>query len=667
MSQSGSAPTAALVSTAPSTAPYVPVSPRGRSPVDFERTFSGESNASKEQADSEVCQSRTRSLTPNAPAKEDTLVDTVESVAIDSSCPESPPLGMSVERQQHTVRTTPRGERPQRERSGRNDRRASADHSPRNDPSARSTRNRRSTGRERSPVQDTVGQSSRSYCPELDRSTGGDASEHRQRRQEPEPVVSPAPATATQTAELAELKAQLAREALERRRLEVLQEQLSSRLVVCEVQANKFAGELNEVKHQRDSLRRQLKDKSDKYSEVVRKAKSDEVKRGHDEVIKAGLMQRELDARVKREKADKGPTDGCVRELQTKLRQFEQDMASLTAKSTMRADSPLEIEAQLELMRRQLEETARTVRCRHTSNRHGSSISFDTDKSSTSQTQTGGGVTASSDAEMLSREATGADEEEEEEEQELPTEERLIGEWNTVPGELLADVEVDLSASSMHRASSAPSIGGQSAGSGPTAGPSSPATPITPGRPSGGRQTEEWLPNHSTGSSTSTRNSTALSLRDLSEIRTLKKPPPPIRMLMEVCCLLFHIRPIKQPDESNCKKMCHDYWEPARRYLLSDPFFPSKLRAIDATQFSQAQRAKIRRYFRDPEFTAERVRNCSVAAHALYDWVRVLIEQDATPRQQGNSTAVARQFSDSTAAQPGAGPSAAVSSSQRRP
>merc|ERR1719305_598275 len=97
-------------------------------------------------------------------------------------------------------------------------------------------------------------------------------------------------------------------------------------------------------------------------------------------------------------------------------------------------------------------------------------------------------------------------------------------------------------------------------------------------------------------------------------------------MLMEVCCLLFHIQPVKIPDERNAKSLYKlDYWEPARRYLLSDPFFLSKLRMYEASTIGQTQRNKIRRYFRDPEFSAERVRNCSKAAFELYMWVQELI------------------------------------------
>lgn len=119
----------------------------------------------------------------------------------------------------------------------------------------------------------------------------------------------------------------------------------------------------------------------------------------------------------------------------------------------------------------------------------------------------------------------------------------------------------------------------------------------------------------------------ALSLRDLSEIKALKKPPPPIRMLMEVCCVVFSIQPVKLPDERSAHgKLRYDYWEPARRYLLSDPFFLQKLRTYE-DRLSAAQRSKIRRYFKDPEFTAERVRTCSKAAHELYVWLGRLVQE----------------------------------------
>ncbi|CAK8998254.1 Dynein axonemal heavy chain 7 (Axonemal beta dynein heavy chain 7) (Ciliary dynein heavy chain 7) (Dynein heavy chain-like protein 2) (hDHC2) [Durusdinium trenchii] len=112
-----------------------------------------------------------------------------------------------------------------------------------------------------------------------------------------------------------------------------------------------------------------------------------------------------------------------------------------------------------------------------------------------------------------------------------------------------------------------------------------------------------------------------LSMRDLSEIKALKKPPVPVRMLMEVCCLLLHIEPVKCFDESARKRL--DYWEPARRYLLSDPFLLSKLRSYK-DHIEPAQREKIQKYFKDPDFSSERMLKCSKAAYELYACVSSL-------------------------------------------
>lgn len=137
--------------------------------------------------------------------------------------------------------------------------------------------------------------------------------------------------------------------------------------------------------------------------------------------------------------------------------------------------------------------------------------------------------------------------------------------------------------------------------------------------------------------------SVSLSVRDLSEIKALKRPAPPLRMLMEVCCILFGIPPTKQvgasPRTPRISQL--DYWEAARRHLLSDPFLPAKLRDFDASRLTAAQRARVVRCLAEPEFTADRVMNCSKAAAELYFWVRTVAERPGFAPSAG-SVALAR-------------------------
>eukprot|EP00397_Hematodinium_sp_SG-2012_P019307 GEMP01019830.1.p1 GENE.GEMP01019830.1~~GEMP01019830.1.p1 ORF type:complete len:593 (+),score=134.84 GEMP01019830.1:36-1781(+) len=122
-----------------------------------------------------------------------------------------------------------------------------------------------------------------------------------------------------------------------------------------------------------------------------------------------------------------------------------------------------------------------------------------------------------------------------------------------------------------------------------------------------------------------------ITLRDLSEIKALKRPPESIRLLMEVCCLLMNVDPDRKRDGTTPGKFVNDYWEPARRVILSDPFFLSKLRLVDPDEISKDVWSKIRDYFDHRAFTAERVRKCSKPAASLFDWIKGLCVESRTP------------------------------------
>ena len=68
------------------------------------------------------------------------------------------------------------------------------------------------------------------------------------------------------------------------------------------------------------------------------------------------------------------------------------------------------------------------------------------------------------------------------------------------------------------------------------------------------------------------------------------------------------------------RRFQQDYWEPARRFLLSDSFFVAKLRALSPSEVSEPQKKRIRRYLKSPELARERVSNCSRAAVELLSW-----------------------------------------------
>lgn len=374
------------------------------------------------------------------------------------------------------------------------------------------------------------------------------------------------------------------------------------------------------------------------------------------DLSKSLALRKNLEARVKKEHLDKVSADLSVRELQSKLRQFEQEMTTVMAPE-LRAtgavsEFPAGLESQLDQLRRQLEDTVRAVRRRRTGadavgealemkaigQPHAASDAsmgqaMPSPDSRLSLLET---VSPCSSLDIALAVASSSADEFDMMGEELPAEEQLIGEWSTICSTMSLQEEGDQAPDELQRTGSVGSLGGLSAGSEPAtpAAAAAAATPLSAATPRSAVSPTCHIVTcmedaHCTVEAV--RRTNALSLRDLSEIKALKKPPPPIRMLMEVCCLLFHIRPIKNIDEKNPKRSSFDYWEPARRYLLSDPFFPSKLRMYESEQVSHSQRVKIRRYFADPEFSADRVRNCSKAAHELYGWVRALVEERVPP------------------------------------
>lgn len=452
--------------------------------------------------------------------------------------------------------------------------------------------------------------------------------------------VKPSKDPAQRERQLAALRATLELERLSRQKLEALSEEAAGNLARSEALLGTLSCELEEVSSQQESIERQLQEKDEKHCDLLRKVRREQEHRAEleDQLAKSAVLRRDLQSRVRRDQEEKLSADQVVKDLQLKLQQFEKDvLAAVGGKGRTAEAMPAGLEAQLQQLRIQLEDTVKVVQGRYVSGvgdveevKPGASSSSIGAMTSELSHHLSAGEELLPLSENISKES------------ELPTDERLIGQWGVPLKEEMLEafrpgmsrtaqatsVQPAAAAGLSPRASSAPSLSGLSTGSGGVAqtSPRSPsAAPLRLPEDCGQDVHEApalCLP------SPCRRSGNVLSVRDLSEIKTLKKPPPPIRMLMEICCLLFHIKPEKQMDSISAKR-CVDYWEPARRYLLSDPFFPAKLRAYEASKISTSQCARIRRYFQDPEFSAERVRNCSKAAFELYDWVRCLVDEPA--------------------------------------
>jgi len=494
-------------------------------------------------------------------------------------------------------------------------------------------------------------------------------------------------------AEIAELRASIQRESSERLRLETLQTTASDRLAACEARVVSLSSELEDAEEQRESLRRQLHERNEKYEGLVRRFKSQqESNKGLErDLLRATAMRQTLETQAKNEHKAKTTSETFATELQVKIQQLEQEMGVIAAlRSKPAVEFPSNLEDRLHRLCSQLQETVRAVQTRRANARPPcASQEGGSGVAAILAASPQGGRGLSPDKlrllQVVSKDLASVGTEAGSTEEELPTEDQLMSEWSSsslqgADGTLSAspgppdgdnwDVSIAmLGGARLHGACSVGSFAAASSGSnasppGFCASESPDPSPVPPlptdlseskaesrrlqrtadrgfvgtcsesasDAPIEARSLGTLEPRVSSAGAAAAR-AVNLSMRDLSEIKALKKPPPPIRMLMEICCMLFAIQPVKQPDDRNPKKIHTDYWEPARRYLLSDPFFLSKLRLFEADSISQAQHAKICRYFEDPQFTADRVRNCSKAAHELYGWVSVLVQRDPLSRE----------------------------------
>jgi dynein heavy chain len=70
-----------------------------------------------------------------------------------------------------------------------------------------------------------------------------------------------------------------------------------------------------------------------------------------------------------------------------------------------------------------------------------------------------------------------------------------------------------------------------------------------------------------------------LTKNDISEVKGMKSPPPPVRLVMEAVCVLKGLKPTKVKDPSSGRFVL-DYWETSKK-MLSDIGFLESLKAYD--------------------------------------------------------------------------------------
>jgi dynein heavy chain len=118
---------------------------------------------------------------------------------------------------------------------------------------------------------------------------------------------------------------------------------------------------------------------------------------------------------------------------------------------------------------------------------------------------------------------------------------------------------------------------------------------------------------------------------DIDEVKGMKQPPAGVRLTMEVVINFFNIPPIMVPNP-NGKGKSPDYWETAKRTILTDSKLLPKLKDYANHEIDPAVIAKVMPMIQNPAFQPDKVKQASVAAFGICKWARAVVNYDAVMR-----------------------------------
>jgi len=116
-----------------------------------------------------------------------------------------------------------------------------------------------------------------------------------------------------------------------------------------------------------------------------------------------------------------------------------------------------------------------------------------------------------------------------------------------------------------------------------------------------------------------------LSSKEIAEVKAMKNPAAPVRLVLSAVCILKSIKPVRVKDESG--KMVDDYW-PAATKMISEMGFLASLQSFDKDNIPPDIIKKISTYTPQPDFQPDRVKQVSSAAGGLCLWVRAMETYD---------------------------------------
>ena len=101
-----------------------------------------------------------------------------------------------------------------------------------------------------------------------------------------------------------------------------------------------------------------------------------------------------------------------------------------------------------------------------------------------------------------------------------------------------------------------------------------------------------------------------------------------VRLIAEVLCHMFYLKPNKIKDPNDPSKKLNDYWSTAKSSLLTGTDFLQRLFDYDKDNMPNSLIKKVKPYLAKPEFEPKAMQRSSTAGYGISVWVRAIIQYD---------------------------------------
>jgi len=113
----------------------------------------------------------------------------------------------------------------------------------------------------------------------------------------------------------------------------------------------------------------------------------------------------------------------------------------------------------------------------------------------------------------------------------------------------------------------------------------------------------------------------SLNKYEIAELRSMKKPPKVIKLVLQTVCMLLGVQPVEKKSKKTGKSKL-SYWKAAQgKDLLGNPRLPELLVEFDQNKVTPEVMMEVEDVLQDANYSYEKARTASVAATGLFKWV----------------------------------------------